>query len=344
MNPNEELSMLGYEAKYQYTQYSQDHGINVIPENDFRKLIIRSSNEISAVLRQTYGPYGSHVMIDSMVGDTVSTKDGNKTFNALKLSNKYLRVGHKLIKKITDRVNMLVGDGTTSCVLLANEMIPIIEKAMTNNDKRQLKEMLDHIEADLQNGDYLQDDIEKHFVRKLTKYTIRNIIRVAANYDDTITDALIEALNPEYDETDDSVTALNNVVVESKQTYDGDTTVSYSIKELPGDYRICFKSVDDTMSNLPHTTYTCLVYDHAFTTTDWNKLILNTQIHHAMIKTWLMSLSFHECSHLNLLIKHGLCIVSDMASQIHISISVRYRVKMLRMKSMTYVQYLVQSR
>ena len=35
----EELDIMGYSKVYDYTQFSHDHHINVIPENDFKRLV-----------------------------------------------------------------------------------------------------------------------------------------------------------------------------------------------------------------------------------------------------------------------------------------------------------------
>ena len=64
MNEGElELQMAGYQKVYDYTQYSHDNNVNVIPEEAFKRLIRDTFKTITDVLRATYGPYGSSVVI-----------------------------------------------------------------------------------------------------------------------------------------------------------------------------------------------------------------------------------------------------------------------------------------
>ena len=133
-----------------YTEFSTTHHLNVIPEADFKELVSETFTDISSILRATYGPYGSSVIISEM-GDTMTTKDGYNAFNALGPSHNYKKMVYLAIKKIIDRVNKNVGDGTTSCILLADKMFRNIESIIsTPDEKRQLLKIFDDIESELQ--------------------------------------------------------------------------------------------------------------------------------------------------------------------------------------------------
>ena len=130
-----------------FTRYSQEKGVNVIPEQDFSELVLETFDTMCQTLRCTYGPYGSPVMISEQT-DNSTTKDGFKTVEGLQFSNPYQRLVYLAIKKICERVNTNVGDGTTTCILLANELYKrLLNICITPDDKRDMFNYLNKIEA-----------------------------------------------------------------------------------------------------------------------------------------------------------------------------------------------------
>ena len=103
--PNEnDLISMGYSKHYDYTQYSHDNKINIIPESDFRKLTGDVFKIIADNLKQTYGPYGSIWTLTSTTAETSSTKDGYNAFRAMKFSDRnmhqvYLTIQYNLLSK-----------------------------------------------------------------------------------------------------------------------------------------------------------------------------------------------------------------------------------------------------
>ena len=147
MMDKKELEIMGFEPVYDYTQFSHDYNVNVIPEHDFKKLVHDTFKTIAGILRNTYGPYGSTVMISTNIGETVTTKDGYNVFEAIGFSHHYKRMVYLAIKKIIERVNRNVGDGTTSCILLADKLFNNINKIIrTSDEKRKTLEILSDIE------------------------------------------------------------------------------------------------------------------------------------------------------------------------------------------------------
>ena len=129
-----------------FTRYSREKSINMIPEDDFKALVLETFDTMCQALRCTYGPYGSPVMISEQT-DNSTTKDGFKTVESLHFSNPYQRLVYLSIKKICERVNSNVGDGTTTCILLANELYKRLrEICYTPDDKRNMFNYLNEIE------------------------------------------------------------------------------------------------------------------------------------------------------------------------------------------------------
>ena len=261
-----ELNALGYVKNYDYTNYSHDNHVNVIPEESFKRLVADTFKVITDVLRETYGPYGSTIMISDQ-NETTTTKDGYNIFNALGFSHQYKQKVYLAIKKVIDRVNHNVGDGTTSCILLAekifNKIIPLLR---TPDDKRNIKKILNMIENNLQSV----EDSGKDIIEHLTDTSLKNLLMLASNYDEDLTDTLITALEPQTN-GDGVVVSMRNVIPDTYTTYETSANISYNIDYLPGDYRCRVKLHPDIAIVLESIhTMRVVVYDHTFTETDWH--------------------------------------------------------------------------
>jgi hypothetical protein len=276
----------GYERRYDYTQYSHENHVNVIPEEDFDKLVKDTFKTIADTLRKTYGPYASTVLISEM-NEMSATKDGYNVFSALKFSQPYKQMVYRTIQKIIDDVNHNVGDGTTSCILLADKMYAEIKKTLNSpEDKRQILSVLTNLENYLKDRSYVETDTEDGIIKPLTKHALKRLINVADNYDDELAKIVYDALSPEFqsapyadasDENDAEdnliVSSMNNVVVNSFVTRDiSCASTTYKIDHLPGDYRInCYILYEEMRWQYSEgMNVKVAVYDHKFGESDWN--------------------------------------------------------------------------
>lgn len=298
MNEGElELQMAGYQKVYDYTQYSHDNNVNVIPEEAFKRLIRDTFKTITDVLRATYGPYGSSVVISDQ-SQTITTKDGYNVYESMGFNHAYKRMVYLAIQDIIKRVNRNVGDGTTSCILLAEKIFNNLNEIIdTPDDKRLILEILSDIEKDLQNTDRIDEDRYTH-IQYLTKYSLRNLIRMAANYDEELTDVIYEALDPVIDK-DGSIISVRNVVADEDVSLDADSNAVYSFSYLPGDYRVRINiSTDDALALANVTKLRCVIYDHAFNAADWKNftkswdrtptiILARTFTHNFMQQEWM---------------------------------------------------------
>lgn len=250
-----------------YNNYSIDHEVNMIPENDFKRLVIDTFNCITQAVGPTAGPYGSHVMTTSMNQNT-TTKDGYNAFCALSFNNPYKRIVYLAIKNICERVNKTVGDGTTSTILIAEEIFRSLNDLInTPDDKRKLLSVLTGIENRLMNSTKIKGT-------PLTKDTLFNLVDMAANYDTSISNKIVEAFDPKYDENG-NVISIRNVIPEEVHNMDGEETEIYTMN-LPGDYHIRIKmQIEDIeeiteSANIGETRV--VLYDHAMTEAEFNNL------------------------------------------------------------------------
>ena len=287
-----DMSVAGYEKVYDYSQYAHVNNVNVIPEKDFKRLVEDTFKTIADILRPSYGPYGSVMMISEQ-NETTTTKDGYNIFCATGFSHAYKRMVYLAIKKIIERVNRNVGDGTTSCILLAEKMFKSIENCIrTPDDKRNVLKILNAIEHDLQNPEELKNDDD--IIVPLNMKALSGLLNIAGNYDDELSDILMKAFDPEIDEESDNdlIHSIRNVVVESRVDPDGDSTVSYEVNYLPGDYRVRVNmGMEQALLFDKKRKIRVALYDHAFGSSDWNFFMHNFD---KETETLIMARSFNR--------------------------------------------------
>lgn len=264
-----ELQAMGYKKKFDYSQYSHDNDVNVIPKKDFKRLIRDTFKTITEVVKETYGPYGSTYTLNEM-NQTSSTKDGYNTFEGIHFSHQYKQMVKLTIGKICSRVNEVVGDGTTSCLLLADKIFDSISETLrTPEDER----LLDGILTDIQKffNDSLDFGEDYNYIQPLTQRSLESVIMMASNHDKRLRDTLIEALNVQYDE-DSLVTSINNVSIQTR--IDQSVSTKYEILKMPGKYRVEVGMFpNDIASLLEKKKVVIVAYDHNFNEADWTSFI-----------------------------------------------------------------------
>lgn len=253
-----------------YNAYSNAKQVNVIPEKDFKELVADTFSTIAETLRATYGPYGSSIII-SESNETITTKDGYNVFQSLGFSHNYKKMVYLTIKKIIERVNRNVGDGTTSCILIADKLFRNIEAILsTPDDKRQVLQILDDIEVLLQQ--ITLPDNYNHPV-PLTEEHFKNIIRLASNYDEQLTSTITEAFDPKFDE-EGKLVSKRNIIAEPAVSDSG--SVEYVSEQLPGKYRVRVEMNTAYSQALAIPSKKKVVlFDHTFTQNDWALLTEN---------------------------------------------------------------------
>jgi chaperonin GroEL len=103
---------------------------NVVDNENFKKRVDLIFDEISTVLAKTAGPYGSTTIIERF-GESHITKDGLHVLQSIYYNDNTDRNIKELISRISIQVANLVGDGTTSSILVASA----IEKELENNSE-----------------------------------------------------------------------------------------------------------------------------------------------------------------------------------------------------------------
>lgn len=249
-----------------YTEYSKETEFNVIPEADFKELVSDTFNVIAQNLRATYGPYGSSIILaDTSSPETTTTKDGYNVFLSLGTKNPYKKMVYLTIKQIIERVNRNVGDGTTSCILVADKLFRNIETILTTPEhKRLASKIFDEIEQELQNVDDTSD-----LIQPIRKEHFKNIISLAANYDEHLTDIIMEAFDPQFDPDIGKLISKRNIIPESEISSDGN--VVYNVEMLPGQYRVRVE-MNPAYAHVfsSGVKMKVVIFDHVFTQHDWS--------------------------------------------------------------------------
>ena len=282
-----EIEAAGYSKVYDYSQYSHDNHVNVIPEEAFRRLTSDTFGVIADRLRDTYGPYGSTVMISDQ-SETTTTKDGYNIFNALGFSHHYKREVYLAIKKIIERVNRRVGDGTTTCILLAEKIFKSIAPLMsTPEKKRKIEKILNDVEKKLNETDFQHNSI----VKPLTDESFRNLIMLSSNYDDELVDKLIDAFDVQVND-DHEIVSIRNIIMDAASTYESTSRAEYTIQRLPGDYRcrVHFDQEESLKFYEPHDVKVIL-YDYTFDDGAWNRF---REVYDDKTETFIIARAFSQ--------------------------------------------------
>lgn len=123
---------------------------NVITEEEYRLRINLLFEDVSNILSKTLGPYGATSVLDK-VGDVMLSKDGWQVLKKLAYMDEVQNTLLGLIVKIAHQVVMRVGDGSTTSVVGANQLlkqIDVIAKE-TNLRPKQLLDTLEEVVEDV---------------------------------------------------------------------------------------------------------------------------------------------------------------------------------------------------
>jgi chaperonin GroEL len=100
----------------------KSHFSNVIGPKAFHAIAKKTLKEESLYFRRTLGPGGMYTILEDQYLSHMVTKDGYMVYNKIVAYDRVARTIVKLIQKISGSLNELVGDGTTSAVIEANEL------------------------------------------------------------------------------------------------------------------------------------------------------------------------------------------------------------------------------
>ena len=92
-------------------------------DEDARTSLMRGVDELGRVVGLTLGPKGRNVLLSRMFGLPIVCSDGVTIAKEVELPDPYENMGAQLVKEAASKTNDMVGDGTTTSVVLAQAMI-----------------------------------------------------------------------------------------------------------------------------------------------------------------------------------------------------------------------------
>ena len=85
------------------------------------KSILKGVNTLAKAVKVTLGPKGRNVVLDK--GTPLSTKDGVTVAKDIALKGKFENMGAQLVKEASVKTSDVVGDGTTTAIVIAEAIV-----------------------------------------------------------------------------------------------------------------------------------------------------------------------------------------------------------------------------
>lgn len=165
---------------------------NVISEKEFKERVRIVFEQVSNALSNTLGPYGSTTIIEKY-GEMHITKDGWSVLKEIKFDDITDTNILALLVRIAAQVVIKVGDGSTSSIVTANNVLKGLEKTdmLKNIPPRDFVSALKVV------VDEISDRIRKSAKKINSTDEIYNLALIATNGDETIA----EMIKTIYDKT-----------------------------------------------------------------------------------------------------------------------------------------------
>ena len=152
---------------------------NIVKEDNYHKVCVGTLDTLSNALIQSFGPTGSNTAIYKN-GIAKYTKDGRSILEDIRFNGVIEESVREDIKEITRNVDLKVGDGTTSAIILASILF---KKLIENKDK--FKNPYEVIRRLNTISDVVADNI-KNRVQEFTPEKAYNIAMVSTNGDEFV--------------------------------------------------------------------------------------------------------------------------------------------------------------
>ncbi|MBR2974527.1 MAG: chaperonin GroEL, partial [Clostridia bacterium] len=88
-----------------------------------RKALETGVNKLADTVKITIGPKGRNVVLEKKYGGPLITNDGVSIAKEIELEDAFENVGAQIVKEVSTKTNDVVGDGTTTAVVLAQSII-----------------------------------------------------------------------------------------------------------------------------------------------------------------------------------------------------------------------------
>jgi chaperonin GroEL len=92
-------------------------------DSDARTAMLSGVAKLAAAVKVTLGPTGRNVLLQKSFGSPKVTKDGVSVSKEIELPNRFENMGAKMANQVASKTSDVVGDGTTTAVVLAEAIM-----------------------------------------------------------------------------------------------------------------------------------------------------------------------------------------------------------------------------
>ena len=103
---------------------------NITFDTEGRDALKKGVDALANAVKVTLGPKGRNVVLDKKFGGPAITKDGVTVAKEIELEDAIENMGAQMVKEVASNTNDLAGDGTTTAVILAGELLKNAEELM----------------------------------------------------------------------------------------------------------------------------------------------------------------------------------------------------------------------
>ena len=162
---------------------------HVLFSTDARKKLLEGVDILADAVKVTLGPRGQNVIIESLSGPPIITKDGVTVAKAINLCDKFQDLGAQTVKEVASRTNDVAGDGTTTATVLSQKIFREGHKLVTAG----------HSAVDIKEGIELATKLVIEALRKnampiKNKAETAQVATISANGDKHLGDLIADAI------------------------------------------------------------------------------------------------------------------------------------------------------
>ncbi len=95
----------------------------ILFNQDAREALKRGVDKVADAVKITIGPRGRNVVLDKGYGAPTITNDGVTIAKDITLKDKFENMGAEIVKEVASKTNEMVGDGTTTSVILTQALV-----------------------------------------------------------------------------------------------------------------------------------------------------------------------------------------------------------------------------
>lgn len=95
----------------------------IVFNKESRNLLKKGADIVAEAVKVTLGPRGRNVVLEKSYGAPTITNDGVSIAKEIELEDKIENMGADIIKEVASKTNDIAGDGTTTAIVLAQEII-----------------------------------------------------------------------------------------------------------------------------------------------------------------------------------------------------------------------------